>query len=134
MRGAPSPPLFSLVSNCQARVRSRYPSLAPLGLQKVCEREEKNKKMLAAISNKSGNASLGIVDSVKSIKNAGLNGSMSLFSNSAFGSLVTNARFSAATQQKNERFIPKALEAARAIPDEKTRAEALLKIVSLIDK
>ena len=31
-------------------------------------------------------------------------------------------------------FIPKALEAARAIPDEKTRAEALLKIVSLIDK
>lgn len=31
-------------------------------------------------------------------------------------------------------FIPKALEAARAIPDEKTRAEALLKIVGLIDK
>ncbi len=31
-------------------------------------------------------------------------------------------------------FIPKALEAARAIPDEKLRAEALLKIVGLIDR
>ena len=31
-------------------------------------------------------------------------------------------------------FIPKALEAARAIPDEKLRAEALLKIIGLIDR
>ncbi len=31
-------------------------------------------------------------------------------------------------------FIPKALEAARAIPDEKLRAEALLKVVGLIDQ
>ena len=31
-------------------------------------------------------------------------------------------------------FIPKALEAARAIPDEKLRAEALLKVVGLIDR
>lgn len=31
-------------------------------------------------------------------------------------------------------FISKALEAARAIPDEKLRAEALLKVVGLIDK
>ncbi|MBQ9029714.1 hypothetical protein IJ114_03035 [Candidatus Saccharibacteria bacterium] len=31
-------------------------------------------------------------------------------------------------------FIPKALEAARAISDDKQRAEALLKLVSLIDK
>ena len=31
-------------------------------------------------------------------------------------------------------FVPKALEAARAIPDEKLRAEALLKVVGLIDQ
>ena len=31
-------------------------------------------------------------------------------------------------------FVPKALEAARTIPDEKLRAEALLKIVGLIDQ
>lgn len=35
---------------------------------------------------------------------------------------------------KDKAFIPKALEAARAIPDEKLRAEALLKIVGFIDR